>query len=204
MTRWSSSTVDQDWVITPESSSPLKRSRPVIEPIEPEAFIASAMMECMTDLQVAQLALAQGTTDSVRNFALHLIEDCNRILLDVARIATRKNLSPPRSLDPEHENIVRRMREKTGTDFDTAYMERIAMHHRLAITLFKRGQTIKNPEVSALASRVLAMTEARIKLSRQLPASIDHLLDGGGLPHPQVAADNVKAAAAARPADGEF
>jgi putative membrane protein len=167
----------------------LKRFRPVIEPIEPEAFIASAMIESMTDLQLAQLALAQGTTDSVRNFAIHLIEDCNRILLDVARIATSKNLSLPRSLDQDHENIVQRMREKTGTNFDTAYMERIAMHHRHAITLFKRGQTIKNPKISALASRVLAMAEARIKLSRQLPASIDLLLDGGGPSYPQASAD---------------
>jgi putative membrane protein len=147
------------------------------------------MMECMTDVQLAHLALAQATVDPVRNFAMHLIEDCNRILLEISRIATRHNLALPRSLDQEHEAILQRMRDKTGADFDSAYTERIALHHRHEVNLFKRGQTIKIPEISALASRVLAMIEARIKLSGLLFGSVDHLLDAGGMPHAQSSAD---------------
>jgi hypothetical protein len=60
------------------------------------------------------------------------------------------------------------MRGKTGADFDSAYMERIDLNHRHALKLFKRGQAIKIPEISAHASRVLAVIEARVKLSRQL------------------------------------
>jgi putative membrane protein len=126
------------------------------------------MMEFMGDLQLAQLALVRGTTDSARAIATHLIDDCNRVMLDITRIATRTNLPLPKSLDPEHEIILQYMREKTGADFDSAYMERIDLHHNHALRLFTRGQAIKVPEISALASRVLAMIEARIKLSRQL------------------------------------
>ena len=163
-------------------SIPLKQSRPTLEPIEPQDFIASAMMEFMTDMQSAELALVRGTNESVRAVAMHFIDDCNRVLSDIARVATRKNLPLPKSLDPEHEVILQHMREKTGEEFDAAYVERIALHHRHAMRLFKRGQAIKIPEISAFASRVLAMIEARIKLSRQLSGSIDSLLNGG-LPH---------------------
>lgn len=136
------------------------------------------MMEFMFDLQLAQLALVRGTTDSVR-VATHLIDDSNRVLLDIARIATRKNLPLPKSLDQDHEIRLQRMREKTSADFDTAYLESIALRNRHAIKLFSRGQTIKNPEISALASRVLAMIEARIKLSRQMSGRIDPPDDEG-------------------------
>lgn len=136
----------------------------------------------MGDVQLAQLALIRGTTDSVRAMATYLIDDGNRVLLDIARIATRKNLPLPKSLDQEHEIILQYMREKAGTDFDSEYMERIALHHRHALKLFKRGQGIKIPEISALASRVLAMIEARVKLSRQLSGG-DSRLDGSGSPH---------------------
>jgi putative membrane protein len=139
------------------------------------------MMECMTDMQLANLALAHAGSEPVRNFAIHLIEDCNRMLLDIARIATRKNLPVPKSLDAEHEQVLQRMRESIGSDFDTAYMERNALHHRHAIALFKRGQTIKNPEISALASRALATVEARIRMSRLWSGSVDQLLDGQGI-----------------------
>jgi hypothetical protein len=56
------------------------------------------------------------------------------------------------------------------------------LHDCHALKLFKRGQGIKIPEISALASRVLAMIEARIKLSRQLSGG-DSRLDSGGSPH---------------------
>jgi putative membrane protein len=138
------------------------------------------MMECMTDVQLANLAVAHAGSEPVRNFAIHLVEDCNRMLMDIARIATRKNLPVEKSLDAEHEQVLQRMRDKTGADFDSAYLERIALHHRQAIALFKRGQTIKNPEISALASRALATVEARIKMSRLLSGSVDQLLNGHG------------------------
>jgi putative membrane protein len=140
------------------------------------------MMEFMGDVQLAQLALIRGTTDSVRAMATYLIDDCNRVLLDIARIATRKNLALPKSLDQEHEIILQYMREKAGADFDSEYMERVALHHCHALKLFKRGQGIKIPEISALASRVLAMIEARVKLSRQLSGG-DSRLDSSGSPH---------------------
>jgi putative membrane protein len=161
----------------------LKRPTPLVEPIEPHAFIACAMIEFMGDVQLAQLALIRGTTESVRAMATYLIDDCNRVLLDIARIATRKNLPLPKSLDQEYEVILQYMREKTGADFDAAYMERIALHDGHALKLFKRGQAIKVPEISALASRVLAMIEARVKLSRQLSGGGDSGLDGSGSAH---------------------
>jgi predicted outer membrane protein len=169
----------------------LKRSRPSIEPIEPiepHAFIAGVMMEFMSDVQLAQLALIRGTTDSVRAMAMHLIDDCNRVLLDIGRVATRKNLPLPKSLDQEHESILQRVREKTGADFDSAFIARVTLHHH-AIKLFKRGQAIKVPEISALASRLLAIIEARLKLSRQLSAGNDSPLDGSGLRHSDSSAD---------------
>jgi putative membrane protein len=167
----------------------LKLPRHIIEPIQPAAFISSAMMECMADVRLAQLALTHAISEPVRNFAIHLIEDCNRMLLEIARIATRTNLPVPKSLDAQHEHALQRMREKTGLDFDSAYMERIALHHRQAITLSKRGQMIKNPEISALASRMLATVEARIRSSRVLSGSVDQLLDDHGITPPQSSAD---------------
>lgn len=167
----------------------MKRSRPIIEPIEAQAFIASAMGEFMSDVRLAELALVRGSSESVRAMATYLLDDCNRVLLDIARVATRKNLPLPNSLG-QGQDIVQQFRGKTGADFDSAYIERMALHHRHAVMLFKRGQTIKIPEISALASRVLALIEARIKLSRQLSGNIDSLLNGGDSASPGSAADD--------------
>jgi predicted outer membrane protein len=98
--------------------------------------------------------------------------------MDIARIATRKNLPLAEPCDTDQAWLLQRMREMVGVDFDYAYIDRISIHHRLEVKLLRRGQTIKNAEISALASRLLAVVEARAKLSRHLSESLDSLIGG--------------------------
>jgi putative membrane protein len=156
----------------------MKPSRPIIEPIEADVFMASVMREFTADAQLAALALTRAASDPVRTMAMHINDDCKRALLDIARIATRKNLPLAESPDTNQDWLLQRMGEMEGADFDYAYIDRISIHHRLEVKLFNRGQTIKNPEISALASRLLAVVEARAKLSRHLSESLDSLARG--------------------------
>jgi predicted outer membrane protein len=153
----------------------MKPSRPIIEPIETDVFMASVMREFTADAQLAELALTRAAADPVRTMAMHINDDCKRALLDIARIATRKNLPLAEPSDTNQEWLLQRMREMAGADFDYAYVDRISIHHRLEVKLLIRGQTIKSPEISALASRLLAVVEARAKLSRHLSESLDSL-----------------------------
>jgi putative membrane protein len=150
----------------------MRRQDIVLESIQPGNFIASASYECMTEVQLGRLAVKQGDAEPVRNFAHLLIEDYDRTATDIARIATRKKLPMPDSLDKEHQNIVEQMKEKSGRDFDSAYTSRMMDGQLRAITLFKRGQRIKDPEISALASRALTMLEARVQRTTSLLESI--------------------------------
>jgi len=140
--------------------------------------MASVLREFTADVQLAELALTRATADPVRTMAMHISDDCKRALLDIARIATRENLPLAATSDANQEWLLQRMREMAGVDFDYAYVDRISIHHRLEVKLLKRGQTIKNPVISALASRLLAVVEARATLSRHLSESHDSLIAG--------------------------
>ncbi len=150
----------------------MRRQEPVPETIAPETFIASAALECMTDVQLGRLAMDRGGAESLRHFAHAMMDVYEKGTADIARIAARKGLPIPDSLDAEHQQFVERMREKSGPDFDLAYTGRIIERHETAITLFKRGQRIKDPEISALASRTLSMLEARHRKTNSLRESI--------------------------------
>jgi putative membrane protein len=153
----------------------MKRQIIDLENIQPDNFIASASYECMTEVQLGLLAVEQGDAEPVRSFAHHLILDYDKTSSDIARIATRKKLRVPDSLDEEHQNIVEQLKEKSGRDFDSAYTSRMVDGQQRAITLFKRGQRIKDPEISALASRALTMLEARVQRTTSLLESIGSL-----------------------------
>ena len=156
----------------------MKQSPPIIEPIEPDVFVASVMREFTADVKLAELALSRATSDPVRAMAMHINDDCVRALLDIARIATRKNLLPSEPCDTSQAWLLQRIGDMAGVDFDYAYSNRISVHHWLEVALLKRGQTIRSPEISALASRLLAVVEARAKLSHHLSESLDFLRAG--------------------------
>ena len=150
----------------------MRRQDPVPESIAPETFIANAALECMTDVQLGRLAMDRGGAESLRHFAHAMIDVYEKGTADIARIAARKGLPIPDSLDPEHQQLVEWMREKSGPDFDIAYTDRIIDRHQKAIMLFKRGQRIKDPELSALASRTLSMLEARHRKTNSIREGI--------------------------------
>jgi len=150
----------------------MRRQDIVLESIEPAVFIASASFECMTEAQLARIAMDLGQTESLRHFAHAMIDVYEKATADIAGVAARRALTVPVLLDEEHRRFVEGMREKSGRDFDLAYIRRIIEGHEKAITLFKRGQRIKDPEISALASRTLSVLEARLRRTDLLLQSI--------------------------------
>jgi putative membrane protein len=150
----------------------MRRTDPVPESIEPEDFIARAALACMVEARLARLAMERGDSESLRHFAHAMLDAHEKAIADIARIAARKGLPMPDSLDAEHEQIVERMLEKSGRDFDLAYTSSMVDGQQSAITLCKRGQRIKNPEISALASRTLNVLEARHRRTNSLLESI--------------------------------
>jgi putative membrane protein len=132
----------------------------MLESIQPDQFIATAHVECLTEVQLGQIAATQAGDAHIRELALRTVEDYEKAGLDIVRIAARRKLPVPDSLDDEHLRVIEEMREKSGRDFDAAYATRIKNNQPKAIILFQRGQRIKDPEISALASRALSMIES--------------------------------------------
>jgi putative membrane protein len=150
----------------------MKRETIQLESILPDAFVTIASLECMTAMQLGDLAIAQANTEAVRAYAGQMIADHAKTIGDIATVASRKGLPVPTELDEEHHRIVQQMREKSGIDFDSAYAANVVGGHHKAVILFRRGQRIKNPDISALASRALTMLEARNEMTNLLFESI--------------------------------
>ena len=132
----------------------------MLESIQPDQFIATAHVECLTEVQLGHIAATQAGDSLIRELALRAVEDYEKAGLDIMKVAARRKLPVPESLDEEHRRVIEEMREKSGRDFDDAYAMRIRDNQPKAIMLFQRGQRIKDPEISALASRALSMIES--------------------------------------------
>jgi len=65
----------------------MRRQDVILENIEPEAFIASASLECMTEAQLGRLAMERGQTESLRHFAHAMIDVYEKAGADIASVA---------------------------------------------------------------------------------------------------------------------
>ena len=150
----------------------MKRESIPLESILPGTFLTMASFACMSAIHLGHLAVARAGTDAVRQFAAQMIADSGNTLSDIANIASRKGLAVPDTLDEEHQRLVRQMSEKAAGDFDSAYAVTMVDGYQKATLLYRRGQRIKNPDISALASRALIVLEARKQLLHSLFESI--------------------------------
>jgi putative membrane protein len=150
----------------------MKRETLQLESILPGTFVTLASFGCMSAMQLGHLAVSRAGTGAVRQFAGQMIADCGKTLSDIANIASRKGLAVPDDLDDEHQHLVQKMAEKGAGEFDSAYAVSMVDGYQKAAILYRRGQRIKNPDISALASRALIVLEARKQMISSLFESI--------------------------------
>jgi len=150
----------------------MKRENIPLESILPGTFVTMASLACRTAMQLGHLAVMRAGTEAVRQFAEQIIVDSGKTLADIAHIAARKGLAVPDDLDEEHRRVVAQMNEKSAGDFDSAYALSIVDAYQKAAILYRRGQRIKNPDISAMASRALIVLEARKQMVNSLFESI--------------------------------
>lgn len=150
----------------------MKREVIQLESIQPDTFIATAALACITEMQMGQMALTQAVSEALRGYGRHVIADHGKTLADIVAIAARKGIAVPTSLDEHHDRLVRDMRQKSESDFDSVYAAYMVEGYQKSLLLYKRGQRIKNPDISALASRALVRLEARKRLTNSLLENI--------------------------------
>jgi len=133
----------------------------------PDAFIAHASIECMTEVQLGQLAASQSEGEPGGNSRINSSRTMRR-RVRILRIAARRKLPVPESLDEAHAREVQLLSEKNGREFDSAYTMRILDNYQKTILLFKRGQRIKDPEISPLWPAGTEHARARMRKTTSL------------------------------------
>lgn len=120
-------------------------------------FMMKAAASGMFELQASELALQKATSQSVKEFAKKMKDDHTKANSELKALAAKKNITLPTSLDKEHLDKIEDLREETGTDFDSEYMEAMHKAHEKDVELFEdiSEEDDVDAEVKAFASKTL-------------------------------------------------
>jgi putative membrane protein len=137
-------------------------------------FMVQAAQAGLFEIQKSQLALERSTNKHVRRFAQRMIRDHTRQSAELAALAARKGVTLPQQPSELQQQILQRLGQLSGREFNCAYMSVQVAAHLQAIALFKTEATLgTDEEVRAFALRWLPGLKMHLRKAVRLVHRLD-------------------------------
>lgn len=127
----------------------------------------------MAEIEAGKMAQGKAQDDKVKAFAQQMIDDHTKALADVQQLATAKGMTMPAALDKSRQAKADKLGAKSGAAFDKAYMaqEGVADHKKMHSMLASAEKKAKDPDVKALAAKMMPTVEQHLKAAQQMGSS---------------------------------
>lgn len=139
------------------------------------SFLFSAFQDGTAEIQMAHLALLQGSNDQVKSFAQQMITDHTALNAQIRQVAQQMNLALPTQMSAEQWRDFVNLMGKSGAAFDQAYMSISVQAHRKAVALVTQQAQGGSDD----ATRMLAQNALPV-LNMHLPHATQILQQLGG------------------------
>ena len=140
-------------------------------------FLDKAAAHGAAEVEMGRLAQQKGASQQVKDFGARMVQDHGKANDELKTLASAKGMAPAAKPDKEHEKKLASLQDKSGTDFDKAYMKEMVADHKKDVAEFrKQAKSAKDPEVKAFAEKTLPTLEGHLKLAQET----DKAVRGGG------------------------
>ncbi len=133
----------------------------------------------IAEIETAQLALSKTQNPRVREFAQKMIDDHGMAQQELQQLAQAKGMTLPQETDLAHRTVSGALRLLSGETFESQYINRVGMDdHQRTIELLQKAQgQAREPELKALAGRMLPIVQAHLDMARQISAQREQRQD---------------------------
>lgn len=134
------------------------------------AFVKSAAMSDMYEIQASQLAQTRATSADVKTFASQMITDHTKTSDQMkAMVSGKSGMQIPTSLDQQHATMLRNLRSASGANFDHLYVQQQVQAHNQAVTLFtNEAQDGRDADLKGFAGQTLPTLQQHLASAQQL------------------------------------
>jgi len=131
-------------------------------------FARQAAQGVVAEVPMSRLAADRASDPEVRDFAQRMVTDHARANDQLERIAQDRGWMLPQRPDVEHRAMLRRLRRRSGDDFDRAYMRAMVADHDATVMHFRRyARNGDDPRLRTWARRTLPTLVEHRHLARQ-------------------------------------
>jgi len=144
-----------------------------------QRFLRKAAESGMLEIQASQLAIQKAEHAEVRSYAEMMVKDHSAADKELKSLADRKGFVLPVELEGDKLDLLNKLRELSGHDFEEEYVEEVAVDaHEEAVDLFEdAADDAKDPEVKAFAAKLLPKLQQHLEMGEKLDDKLDDLHD---------------------------
>lgn len=152
---------------TPETTS--NTTADALRGFSDTEFLLAAASSNELEVQLGQLAAQQGSSDAVKQYGQMMVDQHTAAIQEQSAVNTQLDVRPSAAIMPMHQDLVDRLKDKTGPDFDKRYLNVMQTAHKLDITMFEaKEKRADNPAVQALAAKTLPTLRAHLEEAKTL------------------------------------
>lgn len=138
-------------------------------------FITEAAQGGMAEVKLGELAQKNAKDPAVKKFGKLMVDDHSKSNQKLKSIASKKGVTLPTTLSDEMQKKYDELAQKTGAEFDKAYIELMEEDHKEDIDKFKDYvDDGKDPELKRFAQECLPVLRTHRMVARTTEAHEKH------------------------------
>jgi putative membrane protein len=143
-------------------------------PTDPDSeFVRTASAAGLGELRLAQLAVKQGTTDIVKQFAAKVADDQAKANEELKAISAKSGTPVAKTEGAKDGAFYGALSGLSGSSFDGVYISAMVTDHREDISAFqKEVDTGKNQAIQDYARRRLPILKEHLRLAENAASSL--------------------------------
>lgn len=136
-----------------------------------QQFLRDAMAGSAAEIELARYAYDRADSSAVREFAQRMLDDHVRLANQLNAIAVRKGVAPIAISPPV---IPAGLANRSGDDFDEAYLDHMVARHEQAARVFRQEADIgSDPDVRSAAAASVPAIEAHLAMAERVEDHVD-------------------------------
>ncbi|MBV9387402.1 MAG: DUF4142 domain-containing protein [Chroococcidiopsidaceae cyanobacterium CP_BM_ER_R8_30] len=133
-------------------------------------FMTKAAQGGMAEVQLAQLAAQNASSDAVKDYAQRMISDHTQINNQLMLLASQVGFTLPTTIDSKDQATYDKLSKLTGSSFDKAYIKSAGVKdHTQQVSLFQHeAQKGQDPSVKAFAAQNLRTIQEHLQMAKAI------------------------------------
>lgn len=138
-------------------------------------FLDMAANTNMTEAHVGQMAQADASAASVRDFGQKLVRDHSNAYESLTELASKVGASIPKGINVQRDRSVEALARLKGSNFDRSFLRNEVRDHQMAIAAFRReAEHGHDAAVKAYAAKMVPVLQDHLHIAQRLEKNERH------------------------------